>query len=76
MKTATIGEVQKNFARVLKEMKAGEEIIVTNRGKPVARIIPMGARGDIDWPDFFEEAIEIEGKTMSATVLEGREDRM
>lgn len=76
MKTATVGEIQKNFARVLKEIKAGEEIVVTNRGKPVARIISMGARGDIEWPDFFEEAIEVEGKTMSEIVLEGREDRM
>ena len=76
MKTATIGEIQKNFGRVLKEIKAGEEIIVTNRGKPVARIISLGARVHIEWPDFFEEAIEIEGKTMSEIVLEGREDRM
>ncbi len=76
MKTATVGEVQKNFARVLKEIKAGEEIIVTNRGKPVARIISIGVRGDIEWPDFFEEAIEVKGKTLSEIVLEGREERM
>jgi hypothetical protein len=27
MKTTTVGKIQKNFARVLKEIKAGEEII-------------------------------------------------
>ena len=76
MKTATVGEIQKNFARVLKEIKAGEEIIVTNRGRPVARITSIGARGDIEWPDFFEEALGLEGKSMSETVGEGRGDRI
>ncbi len=44
MKTATVGEIQKNFARVLREIKAGEEIIVTNRGEPVARITAIGPK--------------------------------
>jgi antitoxin (DNA-binding transcriptional repressor) of toxin-antitoxin stability system len=38
MKTATVGEIQKNFSRILKQIKAGEEIAVTRRGKPVAKI--------------------------------------
>lgn len=42
MKTATVGEIQKNFSRILKEIKAGEEIAVTKRGKPVAKITALG----------------------------------
>ena len=42
MKTATVGEVQKHLARILKEIKAGQEIVVTKRGKPVARLVPVG----------------------------------
>jgi prevent-host-death family protein len=75
MKTTTVGKIQKNFARVLKEIKAGEEIIVTNRGKPVARIISLGPEGNIEWPDFFEQALDIKGKPPSEIVLEDREDR-
>jgi prevent-host-death family protein len=75
MKTATVGEIQKNFAGVLREIKAGEEIIVTRRGEPVARITSIGPRSRIDWPDFFEEAIEVKGKSLSETVVETREDR-
>lgn len=75
MKTATVGEIQKNFAKVLKEVKAGEEIIVTKRGRPVAKITAMGPQKDIDWPDFYEEAVEIEGKPVSEIVSEGRDDR-
>ncbi len=66
---------KKKFAQVLKEIKAGEEIIVTKRGEPVARITAIGPKRDIDWPDFFEDAIEIKGKPVSEIVFEGREDR-
>jgi prevent-host-death family protein len=75
METTTVGEIQKNFAEVLRKIKSGEEIIVTKRGKPVAKITALGAKRDIDWPDFFEECIEIEGKPLSEIVTEGREDR-
>ena len=75
MKTTTVGEVQKNFARVLKEIRVGEEVIVTKRGKPVAKITGMGPHRKIDWPDFFDEAIELKGKPLSEIVVEEREDR-
>lgn len=75
MKTSTVGEIQKNFAQVLKEIGVGEEIIVTKRGKPVAKITAMGPQRNIDWPDFFDEAIELKGKPISEIVVEAREDR-
>jgi len=75
MKTASVGEIQKNFSRVLKEIKTGEEIAVTRRGKPVAKIIALGPKKEIDWPDFYHEAIESKGKPASEIVIEGREDR-
>jgi len=75
MKTATVGEIQKNFSRILKEIKAGEEIAVTRRGKPVAIITALGPKKEINWPDFYEEAIELKGKPAGEIVIEGREDR-
>ena len=75
MKTATVGEIQKNFAQVLKNICAGEVITVTRRGKPVAKIAALGPRDEIDWPDFFDEAIKLEGNSLSTIVIEGREDR-
>jgi len=75
MKTATVGEIQKNFAQVLKNIQAGEKITVTKRGKPVAMIMTLGPKRDIDWPEFYNESIEIEGKKMSDIVIESRADR-
>jgi prevent-host-death family protein len=75
MKTASVGEIQKNFSRILNQIKAGEEIAVTRRGKPVAKISAIGPKEKIDWPDFYGEAIELKGKSVGEIVTEGREDR-
>ena len=39
MISAGIKEVKNNLSRLLSKVKAGEEILITDRGKPVARIV-------------------------------------
>ena len=34
-----IKEVKNNLSRLLSKVKAGEEILITKRGKPIARIV-------------------------------------
>jgi prevent-host-death family protein len=75
MKIATVGEVQKNFGKILRDIKSGEVITVTKRGKPVAKITALGPKAEIAWPDFYGEAIELKGKPVSELVIEGRKDR-
>ena len=36
---AGIKEVKNNLSRLLAQVKAGDEVLITDRGKPVARII-------------------------------------
>jgi prevent-host-death family protein len=43
MKTANIAEAKAHFSALLVEVEAGEEVIITRRGKPVARIVPEPA---------------------------------
>lgn len=75
MKTATVGEVQKNFSKILKDINLGEEITITNRGKPIAKLTALGPKKDISWPDFIAEAVELKGKSASDLIIEDREDR-
>lgn len=75
MVIATVGEIQKNFSDVLRRLGAGDEIIVTRHGKPVAKISSMEASKNIDWPDFFEESLDIQGDSMERIVMADREDR-
>lgn len=41
MKTTGIKELRSSLAATLERVKAGEEILVTERGEPVARIVPV-----------------------------------
>jgi prevent-host-death family protein len=43
MKTTNIAEAKAHFSALLAEVEAGEEVIITRRGKPVARIVPEPA---------------------------------
>lgn len=43
MKTANIAEAKAHFTALLAEVEAGEEVIITRRGKPIARIVPAPA---------------------------------
>jgi prevent-host-death family protein len=75
MKTASVGEIQKNFAGVLRNIHAGEKVIITKRGRPVAKITALGPQNGIDWPDFYTESIKLSGKQLSDIVIENRDDR-
>jgi len=40
MRTATVRDLRNHYTSLLSWVSAGEEIIITQRGKPVARLIP------------------------------------
>jgi prevent-host-death family protein len=42
MKTAAVSELKASLSEYLGKVKAGEEVIVTDRGRPIARIVPLG----------------------------------
>ena len=49
MKTAAVSELKALLSSYLSKVKAGEEVIVTDRGRPIAKIIPM-KRADTEIP--------------------------
>jgi prevent-host-death family protein len=48
MKTVGSRELKNRLGRYLKLVRKGETLIVTDRGKPVARIVPTDANGGED----------------------------
>lgn len=40
METVTVGELNQQTARVLERIKAGETLLITEYGEPVARLVP------------------------------------
>jgi len=49
MVTAAVSKLKASLSRFLARVKAGEEILVTERGKPIARIVPVAPGGDEEW---------------------------
>ena len=41
MRTVSVAEAKSNLSEILNQVQDGEEIIVTRRGRPVARIAPV-----------------------------------
>mgnify|MGYP001301771802 CR=1 FL=1 len=75
MKIATVGKIQKNFSEVLRNIKAGEEITIIKRGRPVAKLTALGPKKNIKWPDFLKDAVKLKGKQVSKIVIDSRKDR-
>lgn len=48
MKTAAVSEVKARLSEYLNQVKAGAEVLITDRGRPVARLVPISRPGDLD----------------------------
>jgi prevent-host-death family protein len=52
MKTLSIREAQHGFAAMLNLVAKGQEVEITHRHKPVARVVPVPRQTDkVVWPD-------------------------
>lgn len=48
MKRASIATLKARLSEYLDAVKSGEEVLVTDRGTPVARLIPVGGRDRVE----------------------------
>ncbi len=51
-------EANQQFARILRDVEAGTEFLVTRRGRPVARIVPAAPPGERQLTPEQEAALE------------------
>ena len=51
MITVTINELKERLTHYIRRTKQGEEIVVTERGKPVAVLAPIGAEKQVETVD-------------------------
>ena len=60
MKSVSAREANQSFSRILSEAEAGEEIVITRHGKPVATLRAYArAANDTDRQDALEHAIQL-----------------
>lgn len=66
-KTATVRDLRNHYTALLKSLEAGEEIIITRRGKSLARLIPEKIaphRKKLDWSKSAAFSLDRSGEKM------------
>ena len=43
MQTATVSQLKMSLSAYLRKVKAGEEVVITERGRPIARLLPLAS---------------------------------
>lgn len=68
-------EARGKLSSLLKQVEAGDEVVVLRRGKKVARLVSFQKNGiRLSSLKEFRSTLKIKGKPMSAAVLLGREE--
>ena len=77
MRSASLTEARQNLSAILREVRKGREVILTDRGRPVARIAPVIREASRPFSShrWIREKVHLKGKPLSETLAEEREDR-
>jgi prevent-host-death family protein len=76
MRSAGIREARQELTSLLDDVRKGREVVITERGRPVARLVPIKPR--MPFPDLAQvrrRTRPVE-PTLSRAVLEDRDDRV
>ncbi len=75
MRMAGVREARQELTGLLEEVRRGREVTITDRGRPVARLVPVSARQP--FPDLARVRASSHGTQvrLSESVLADREDR-
>ena len=78
MRTAGVREARQNLSALLDEVKKGREVIITERGRPVAKLVPPDRPRGRGVPNLaaFRRTMPVFDPPLSTTVEEEREDRL
>jgi prevent-host-death family protein len=78
VRTAGVREARQNLSALLDEIKKGREVIITERGRPVAKLVPVDRPRRRGVPDlaWFRRTMPVLSPPLSGTVAEDREDRL
>jgi prevent-host-death family protein len=76
MRTAGIREARQNLSALLDEVKKGREVVIQERGKPVARLIPYQARSSKTFRSLkrFRDSLKTGGVPLSTAIVEERNE--
>jgi prevent-host-death family protein len=71
MRTAPVADAKSHLSALLAEVEAGQGVVITRRGKPVARLVPESQAAGFGWSDLHNWVAA--APTSGLTVAEMRE---
>jgi prevent-host-death family protein len=77
MKSSGIREARQNLSALLAEVAKGREVVITDRGRPVARLVPPRRESERPFKAHgrIRAAVKLRGRALSESVAAEREDR-
>jgi prevent-host-death family protein len=78
MRTAGVREARQNLSALLDEVRKGREVVITERGRPVAKLVPPDRVRGKGVPNLatFRRKMPVLDPPLSTTVAEDRADRL
>ena len=78
MRTAGVREARQNLSALLDEVKSGREVVITERGRPVAKLVPPDRPRSGGVPNLapFRRKMPVLDPPLSTTVSAERDDRI
>ena len=78
MRSAGVREARQNLSALLEEVKKGREVLITERGRVVAKLVPPDRPRARGVPDLsaFRRTMPMLDPPLSTTVAAEREDRV
>ena len=75
MRTAGVREARQDLTSLLDDVRKGREVVITERGRPVARLVPV--KSEKAFPDLKKVRLKSSAinPRLSQAVLDDREDR-
>jgi len=78
MRSAGVREARQNLSALLEEVAKGREVVITDRGRPVARLVAprREARQPFRSHRRTRAVVKLKGRPLSESVMVDREDRL
>ena len=78
MRTAGVREARQNLSALLDEVRKGREVVITERGRPVAKLVPPDRPRGKGVPSLaaFRRKMPVFDPPLSTTVTKDRADRL
>lgn len=69
----SVEEAARNLNALLEQVAKGEEVILVEQGKAVARLVPLQAKEQwLASRKVFRDSVQVKGEALSATVIKAR----